>query len=123
MRITDSKVSRQIKLHDGRMLGYAEYGDPGGTPVFYFHGFPTSRLDWPDDVADLADELELDRFVVLGGSGGGPFAAACAFRIPARLTAGEAAYAERTEDRRLSSWLTGSSWVGVRDDCTQTLGG
>jgi pimeloyl-ACP methyl ester carboxylesterase len=44
-------------------------------------------LDWPRDVADLADALGLDRFAVLGVSGGGPYAAACAARIPERLTA------------------------------------
>src|SRR5580658_10177759 len=34
-----------IKLQDGRLLGYAEYGDPNGVPIFYFHGFPGSRLE------------------------------------------------------------------------------
>lgn len=43
-------------------------------------------LDWPDDVTELADALEIDRFAVLGVSGGGPHAAACAFKIPQRLT-------------------------------------
>jgi pimeloyl-ACP methyl ester carboxylesterase len=43
-------------------------------------------LDWPDDVIELADLLKLDRFAVLGISGGGPCAAACAFKIPERLT-------------------------------------
>jgi pimeloyl-ACP methyl ester carboxylesterase len=43
-------------------------------------------LDWPDDVATLADELGLERFAVLGVSGGGPYAAACAYRLPDRLT-------------------------------------
>jgi pimeloyl-ACP methyl ester carboxylesterase len=43
-------------------------------------------LDWPDDVIELADALRIDRFAVLGISGGGPYAAACAFRIPGRLT-------------------------------------
>ncbi len=31
-------------LSDGRLLGYAEYGDLGGYPVFYFHGGQESRL-------------------------------------------------------------------------------
>ena len=44
-------------------------------------------LDWPDDVIELADVLQLDRFAVLGISGGGPYAAACAFKLPGRLTA------------------------------------
>jgi pimeloyl-ACP methyl ester carboxylesterase len=43
-------------------------------------------LDWPDDVARLADTLSLDRFAVLGFSGGGPYAAACAYKIPDRTT-------------------------------------
>jgi pimeloyl-ACP methyl ester carboxylesterase len=43
-------------------------------------------LDWPDDVTELADALEVDRFAVLGISGGGPYAAACAFKIPERVT-------------------------------------
>ncbi len=34
-----------MTLPDGRLLGYAEWGDPGGPPVLYFHGTPASRLD------------------------------------------------------------------------------
>ncbi len=34
-----------IRLPDGRTLAYAEYGLPGGKPLFYFHGIPGSRLD------------------------------------------------------------------------------
>jgi len=121
----NDRTDQQIKLSDGRTLGYAEYGAPEGKPVFYFHGFPSSRLDWPlfdtgaiaaqlnarivaadrpgyglsdskrgrefldwpDDVVELANALQVDRFAVLGISGGGPYAAACAYRIPERLTA------------------------------------
>lgn len=36
---------RVFLLDSGRRLGYAEYGDPGGHPLFYFHGFPGSRLE------------------------------------------------------------------------------
>lgn len=43
--------------------------------------------DWPHDVIELADALGLERFVVVGLSGGGPYAAACAYQIPQRLTA------------------------------------
>ena len=116
-------TERQYRLRDGRMLGYAEFGDPQGRPVLFFHGFPASRLeatlaepvaaaldvrliaidrpgfglsdfkagrtlgDWPDDVVELADALGLKRFAVVGVSGGGPYAAACAALIPQRLSA------------------------------------
>ena len=42
-------------------------------------------LSWPDDIAELADALSIDKFSVLGGSGGAPFALACAYKIPNRL--------------------------------------
>jgi pimeloyl-ACP methyl ester carboxylesterase len=115
--------TKQLRLSDGRLLGYTEFGDPGGRPLFYFHGFPGSRLDWllfdvDDSAADLgirivaadrpgmgyshplrgrrllhwsadvtvlADELGIDRFSVIGISGGGPYALACASSIPERL--------------------------------------
>jgi pimeloyl-ACP methyl ester carboxylesterase len=110
------------RLRDGRRLAYAEFGDPRGKPVFYFHGLPGSRLegrlldraarqehlrviapdrpgfgrsdfkadrtiaDWPGDVTELADGLGLKTFAVVGNSGGGPYAAACARYLGPRLT-------------------------------------
>jgi pimeloyl-ACP methyl ester carboxylesterase len=44
-------------------------------------------LDWPAEVAALADHLALERFAVVGFSGGGPYALACAQQLPRRLTA------------------------------------
>jgi pimeloyl-ACP methyl ester carboxylesterase len=38
-----------ITLSNGRTLSYAEYGDPHGKPVFFFHGIPGSRLFRPPD--------------------------------------------------------------------------
>ena len=114
-------VGESIKLGDGRLLGYASYGDPTGVPIFYFPGgigtrlqvqpsprFPIPAgirligvdrpgmglsdfqpgrvlLDWPEDVRRLADALELSRFSVLGVSAGGPYALACAYRLPERI--------------------------------------
>jgi pimeloyl-ACP methyl ester carboxylesterase len=43
-------------------------------------------LDWPDDVIELADALGINKFAIEGISGGGPYAAACAYKIPDRLT-------------------------------------
>jgi pimeloyl-ACP methyl ester carboxylesterase len=43
--------------------------------------------DWPADVVALADSLGIERFAVLGNSGGGPYVAACAAKISQRLRA------------------------------------
>lgn len=43
-------------------------------------------LDWPDDVIELANALGIDRFPIVGGSGGVPSVLACAYKIPKRLT-------------------------------------
>ncbi len=109
---------KTIQLHDGRALGYAEYGGSERKALFYFHGAPGTRLearvfaeqavrvgirliavdrpgmglssfkarrrllDWPDDVVELADCLHIDRFAVIGVSGGGPYVLVCAYKFP-----------------------------------------
>jgi pimeloyl-ACP methyl ester carboxylesterase len=121
---TADRSKRQIKLSDGRMLGYDEHGDPDGKPIIFMHGFPGSRLDWrmfdpddsaaelkariiavdrpgmglsdikrgrelldwPDDVTELMNALQVAQFAVLALSGGGPYGEVCAFKIPERLT-------------------------------------
>lgn len=47
-----------------------------------------SLLEWPDDVAALADHLGLGRFSVVGHSAGAPYVAACAYRLPGRVVSG-----------------------------------
>ena len=56
-------------------------------PGYGWSDFQPGRtlLDWPEDVARLADALEIGRFSVVGASGGAPYAAACAYAIPERL--------------------------------------
>jgi pimeloyl-ACP methyl ester carboxylesterase len=46
-----------------------------------------SLRDWADDVTELADRLGIERFSILGVSGGGPYAVACACRLRDRLLA------------------------------------
>ncbi|MCX9077133.1 MAG: alpha/beta hydrolase, partial [Candidatus Methanoperedens sp.] len=116
------RTDNTILLKDGRRLGFAEYGDPSGTPILHFHGSGGSRLehppeegtlegiryisidrpghglsdhaphyqmlDWPDDVIQLADDLNIERFYALGWSAGGPRVLACAFKYPERMIAG-----------------------------------
>lgn len=115
-------VNHIVKLKDGRSLCFCEYGDAKGKPIFYFHGWPASRLsgaetdlaakklkvrvispdrpgfglstykenrtliDWTNDVTELADYLKIKKFAVMGVSGGGPYAAACAYKLAARIT-------------------------------------
>lgn len=44
-----------------------------------------SILSWADDVESFADYLGLKKFSIVGHSGGAPFVAACAYKIPNRL--------------------------------------
>lgn len=41
-----------IDLSSGRKLAYAQYGDPTGRPLFFYHGWPSSRL-----YGELLDDL------------------------------------------------------------------
>ncbi len=45
-------------------------------------------IDWPEDVRQLANHLEIDTFWVEGYSAGGPYALTCALRLPDRVEAG-----------------------------------
>lgn len=45
-----------------------------------------SILGWPDDILELANHLNLEKFAVEGVSGGSPYSLACAFKIPEHLT-------------------------------------
>ena len=42
---------KEIRLRDGRWLGFVESGDPHGMPVLFFHGFGTTRVVCPYDEA------------------------------------------------------------------------
>ena len=42
-------------------------------------------LSWAADVEDFADSLGINKFSIVGHSGGAPFVAACAYRLPHRL--------------------------------------
>lgn len=110
-------------LPGGQKICFAEYGDPDGQALYYFHGWPSSRLqgkllheiglehglriiapdrpgigksspqpkrrlrDWPPLLAELADTLGHERFLVMGVSGGGPYALAAAHGLPERVIA------------------------------------
>lgn len=50
-------------------------------------------MDWPHDVCAFATGMGLDRFGVMGLSGGGPFALACAHALPKNMVAGVGLFA------------------------------
>ena len=113
MRSPDDHVAR---LTDGRIIGYAQYGDPNGFPVVNAHGGLACRLDveaaapiadqvgirlispdrpgiglsdplpgrtildWAHDIGELLDQIDVDRFAVMGWSMGGQYAAASVTR-------------------------------------------
>lgn len=56
-------------------------------PGFGLSDFKPKRalVDWPNDITELANSLGIDQFSILGVSGGGPYAAACAHQMPDRL--------------------------------------
>ncbi|AKN16065.1 hypothetical protein B586_04995 [Mycobacterium haemophilum DSM 44634] len=64
-----------------RLIGIDRPGFGGST-----HQPRRRYADWPADVLTVADELELDRFAILGYSGGARYTIACALAFPERLT-------------------------------------
>lgn len=114
---TIARTMQQLTLKDGRKLGFAQFGSKSAFPIFYFHGWPGSRLeagffevpnvqmigvdrpgyglsdphrkrhlaDWPRDIEQLADHLDFKKFAIVGMSGGGPYAAACAHFLKDRV--------------------------------------
>lgn len=117
----DNRKDQSVALGEGLEIGLAEFGDPTGRPIFFFHGWPGSRRqgalldepgrrlgwrilaldrpgiarstlqpgwrlqDWSGQVREVAQRLGLGRFSVLGVSGGGPSAAACAIQLGDRI--------------------------------------
>ena len=114
MRSPDDHVAG---LTAGRVIGYAQYGDPNGFPVVNAHGGLACRLDvavaapiadqvgirlispdrpgiglsdplpgrtildWAHDIGELLDQIDVDRFAVMGWSMGGQYSAAPGHRV------------------------------------------
>jgi pimeloyl-ACP methyl ester carboxylesterase len=112
-----------IPLADGGSVAVSEYGERSGAPIFFCHGWPSSRtmaeltdsaaralhlriispdrpgirnsslhperklLDWPPLLAELADQIGIGEFRMLGISGGAPYAFAAARAMPERVRA------------------------------------
>jgi pimeloyl-ACP methyl ester carboxylesterase len=67
------------------------------------------------DVAAVADALGIERFGVLGHSGGGPHALACGALLPGRVLAVVSASAPAPADAQGLDWFSGWSQSGVAE--------
>ncbi|MEY2578606.1 MAG: hypothetical protein QOI49_1430 [Verrucomicrobiota bacterium] len=116
-----SHQSDTLTLANGATVALSEYGDHDGVPVFFCHGWPSSRtmaeladeaardlglriispdrpgirdsrfqsnrrlVDWPPVLNEIADRLGIERFRLLGISGGAPYAYASGWMTPERV--------------------------------------
>ncbi len=69
-RVEKPRAEGRFFLPDGRRLGYAEFGDPSGAVVLWFHGTPGARRQFPLVGRRAADKLGL-RVVVVERPGSG----------------------------------------------------
>ena len=69
-RIEKPRAEGRFHLTGGRRLGYAEYGDPSGPLVLWFHGTPGGRRQFPLLGRRAAEELGL-RVVLVERPGSG----------------------------------------------------
>jgi pimeloyl-ACP methyl ester carboxylesterase len=119
-RIAEMETAQKFSLPHGRQLGFSVVGE--GTPVLYFHGTASSRLetlllrefacaygfqiigvdrpgyglstfaprtrlrDFTADVNFLMAHLGLEKFALLGWSGGGPFGLVYVALFPERVS-------------------------------------
>jgi pimeloyl-ACP methyl ester carboxylesterase len=72
-------------------------------------------VDVVDDVARLTDHLGLDRFAVVGGSGGGPHALALAARLGDRVTRAACLVGVAPYDALGDEWLTSMDPMNVKE--------
>ena len=69
-RVEKPRAEGRFYLPTGRRLGFAEFGDPAGDPVLWFHGTPGGRRQFPLLGRRAAEEISL-RVVAVGRPGTG----------------------------------------------------
>lgn len=80
-----SRYEAEFSHQAGRRYGYRiiALDRPGIGCSDYVRG--RRLLDWPKDVSHVAEQLGIDRFGVIGVSGGGPYALACCHTLSDRV--------------------------------------
>ena len=107
---TGSLLEPLVAIAEERGLRVVTYARPS-------YGASTPKpgrtvADAAGDVRAIADALGLDRFLVLGASGGGPHALACAALLPDRVM-GVATFASPAPDAPDIDWLAGMHAPGA----------
>ncbi|MGC1155585.1 alpha/beta fold hydrolase, partial [Mycobacterium sp.] len=69
-RVEKPRAEGQFHLSDGRRLGYAEFGDPSGPVVLWFHSTLGARRQFPMLGRRAAEKLGL-RVIILERPGTG----------------------------------------------------
>ena len=72
-------------------------------------------IDELPDVEHLATALGIDKFVVAGGSGGGPLTLACAARLPDRVIRAHASVSVAPWDAEGLDWMAGMTEGNVKE--------
>ena len=78
--------------------------------------------DVAQDVAAIADAMGVDRFAVVGRSGGGPHALACAAMLPDRVTRAAALVSLAPQEADGLDWFAGMSPSNVAEYTTAAAG-
>lgn len=101
-RLEASVADDMAKRHNVRLIALDRPG----------FGLSTSQphrclLDWPVDVRTFAEGLNLPQFAVMGLSGGGPYALACASALPKGMLTGVGLFASGPP------WAAGAHYMSV----------
>ena len=97
-----------------RLITYSRPGYGGSTPRPVPDAGPRFADDVPDVVA-LLDALDVEEFVTLGWSGGGPRALACAALLPDRCRAAATLAGVAPKDAEGLDWFAGMSPENVEE--------
>lgn len=100
-------VLYQLGIH---LIAYDRPGYGGST-----RKLGRTVVDAAEDVEDIADELGLDEFSVVGRSGGGPHALACAAKLPKRVQGAAVLVSLAPWDAEGLDWFEGMTDSNVRE--------